>query len=408
MAIFDLYDGSLYRIETDEGDFDVTLSPGGSLLVICGQEAREAVDELPAVLGSGASFADFSTIVPIEVVNSFECELLDENVLPLNDFALEMNGEKVYDGPVCGSWHTHFYPAPDGTPFRATYTFISDCEVAGSDAVIEVAENLDRIIFNSSELLASKRSGEFRRVRSPKELGGWQLHQMLASTYPKGHQHFGPRGRKVNNITGMGSHNQVADWTEHRPTEAEEVYIIGRFAVDRIADGLYGITSYHRPSVKNLTNDGFPFYCGRIKVRAEFDLPFKPIGRLMLGLNGASMASASVRINGEVCGNMRWKPHVLDITKAVMQGHNAIEIDMSTTLVNAFGPNRRAGIKEITCVGPNSFVEMDHMQSNYELFEFGFDSAAIYHISSLSGIQSAFSQTGLDALPKAAFVVSGI
>ena len=85
MAIFDLCDGRLYRLKTNGGSFDATLSPSGALVVICGQEADEAVDEPPPVLGSGTSFEDFSTILPAVVVNDFVCTPLEENVFLLND-----------------------------------------------------------------------------------------------------------------------------------------------------------------------------------------------------------------------------------------------------------------------------------------------------------------------------------
>ena len=187
-------------------------------------------------------------------------------------------------------------------------------------------------------------------------------------------------GKKANNITGPGCHNPVNGWPEHEPTEAEEAYIIGNFTVDLMSEDRYVISPYRIRFVKNLTTDGFPFYCGRIRCKSGFDLPIKPSGRLMLGLNGASMASATVRINGTDCGTLRWKPYVLDITGAVRQGHNTVEIEMSTTLVNAFGPNRRTGIKENRGIGPLLFIEMDRHQRNYELFDFGFGSAVVYKL----------------------------
>ena len=52
------------------------------------------------------------------VISDFDCRVLEENVMLLNDFSLELDGREVYRGPVCGAWHKHFYPAADGTPSR--------------------------------------------------------------------------------------------------------------------------------------------------------------------------------------------------------------------------------------------------------------------------------------------------
>ena len=159
-AVLDLYDGHLYTLALDGSQFEVTLAPAGSLLVICGEEASQATEKLPAVLGSGACFVSFAGKLPSASIEGFECEVLEENVLLLNDFALELDGRQVYEGPVCGAWHTHFYPAPEGTPFKATYTFHSECEVGGCFAAIEVAENLDSITFNGRPVKPLKSRGE--------------------------------------------------------------------------------------------------------------------------------------------------------------------------------------------------------------------------------------------------------
>ncbi len=169
-AAFDLYDGKAYKLDPGTGQFDVTLAPAGSLLVLCGEEAKEAQDPLPAVLGSGAIFRHSAKDEPDVLIDKFDCEALEENVLLLNDFVLEMAGEKVYDGPVCGAWHKHFYPAPDGTPFRATYAFYSECEMEGCFAVLEVAENLDSITFNG-ERVAPLKPPETRDPSTPARAG---------------------------------------------------------------------------------------------------------------------------------------------------------------------------------------------------------------------------------------------
>jgi hypothetical protein len=377
-AVFDLFDGNVYRLDTDGDGFDVYLAPAGSLLIICGDEARDAADAVPAALGSGANFTDFVGSIPTVVMDEFDCELLDENVLLLNDFALELNGTKVYEGPACGAWHGHFYAAPEGTPFKVTYTFHSDSKVEGCTAVIEVAENLDEISFNGSSVHPLKSRGELGPMDSKKSWRDINFTRVPLSTVRKGANTLVIEGKKANNITGPGWHIRIPDWETHQATEAEEVYILGRFNVRPLTDGIYGIAGYRQPSGKDLTYEGFPFYCGRTILKGAFDLPENPDGTVFLQLNGARIASAQIRVNGVQCGSLRWPPFVIDVSAAVRTGANSVEIEMATTLVNAFGPNRCARIKDATDIHTGYFVTMEQHKPEYELFSFGIDNVGVH------------------------------
>ncbi|MHB9035258.1 MAG: glycosyl hydrolase family 2 protein [Armatimonadota bacterium] len=380
VSVFDLFDGSLYSLNVTNGSFDVNFAPAGSLLVICGEEARQASVPAPAVLGSGVCLIDFTQTAPAAVIRNFDCKVLEDNVLLLNDFVLYLDGKRVYEGPVCGAWHNHFYAAPDGTSFKATYTFISECEVDGAFAAIEVAENLDSITFNGQlvEPLKTRREmGSFDPAKSWKDIN---FTKVPLATIKTGANTLIIEGKKVNNITSPGSHVRVPNWREHEATEVEEVYLVGRFSLAPVCEGQYVIAEFNEPSGCNLTDEGFPFYSGRALLSATFDLPQKPVGRLYLKLNRANVASAVVRVNGKDCGTLRWKPFAVDITDAAREGENTLEIVMATTLVNTFGPNRRAGVKEETGIGPGTFVDMSRFKRGYELFDFGIESASLFSV----------------------------
>ena len=377
LAVIDLADGEVYKVSHDGGKFDVTLAAAGSLLITSGEEAKGINTPVPAVLGSGAMFEDVSSGTLVQKLSDFDCDVMEENVFLLNDFTLEMNGEKVYEGPVCGSWHTHFYPAKDGTPFKATYTFESECDVAGCFAVIEVAENLDSITFNGIAVKPVKSRGELGAFDPDKNWKDVSFTRVPLPGIAKGTNTLVIEGLKVNNITGKGFHRRVPDWQNHMATEAEEVYICGRFSLNRLSDSKYVISEFKKPLGKNLNDEGFPFYAGRVLLKSEFDLPRRD-GKVFVQLNGADMACAKIKVNGQECGILRWKPFVADITNAVMEGTNKLEVEMVTTLVNAFGPNRSAGIKSVEGVGNYDFVNMFNIQGSYELFKFGFESVGIY------------------------------
>ena len=100
--MLDLYDGNLYKLALDGSQFEATLAPAGSLLVICGEEAEQANKVPPTLLGSGACFVSFAGKMPSASIESFDCELLEENVMLLNDFALELDGRQVYEARYVG------------------------------------------------------------------------------------------------------------------------------------------------------------------------------------------------------------------------------------------------------------------------------------------------------------------
>ncbi|MCE5323502.1 glycoside hydrolase [bacterium] len=380
MAVFDLFDGSLYKLETKAGIIDINFAPAGSILIICGEEAKQAFQSVPVVLGSGICFTDFTQSLPKAVIDKFDCRVLEDNILLLNDMTLELGGKAVYEGPVCGAWHKHFYKAEDGTKFKATYKFFSECTVENTFAAIEVAENLDSITFNGQSVKALKEHGELGAFDPAKSWKDINFTKVPLPVIKKGENTLVIEGKKVNNITEPGLHRRIPDWREHEATEAEEVYLAGKFSLAPVSDGQYVITEFKEPVGKNLTDEGFPFYCGRALLSSEFDMPEKSAGRLYLKLNRANLASAVVKVNGKVCGTLRWMPYTIDITDMVKPGKNKLELDIATTLVNCFGPNRRTGIKQETGIGPGNFVDMSKFKHGYELFEFGLDGVSIFGV----------------------------
>ncbi|MHB1001201.1 MAG: glycosyl hydrolase family 2 protein [Armatimonadota bacterium] len=376
MAVFDLFDGSMYKLDAQNGTFDVTLYPAGSIVVVCGDEAVNADAQVPLTLGSGAVFGDLTAIQPATVIDNLKCEVLDENTFLLNDFVLEMNGSKVYEGPICGSWHRFFYPAPDGTPFTATYTFESTSDIEGCFAAIEVAENLDSITFNGQSVKPMKQPGELGALNTGKTWLDINFTRVPLPAIRRGTNTLVIEGKKINNVTAPGLHLAVEDWQNHKATEAEEIYICGRFSVNKQAEGMYVVSEFVNPTCQNLTENGFPFYCGQVKYTGSFNLSNG--GNAFIRLNGVSAACADVTVNGKRCGTTRWEPMLIDISDACRAGENTIEIRMATTLVNAFGPNRISGIKESPYVGPTSFIDFANFKSGYELFDFGLESIGIY------------------------------
>jgi len=400
--LLDLMSGEFYaapvRRENGTAILDVTFYPAGSMLLYkvgssAGRETENspALKEAPLYLDSGISFCNNTAIScsntnsNVNIIDNWDVSVLEDNVLPLNDVTLFINGQKVLDNqPVAKAWHDYFYKAPDGTPFKAVYTFqVIDVPEGSMYAAIEVAENLDRITLNGTELKALKarnEMGAFDPNKSWKDINFTKV--PLNGAIQKGQNILVIEGRKVNNITGPGCHARVEDFNNHAPTEVEAVYIVGDFHVVRIDDGTFYIdnrSKYPAPYHGNISISGYPFYAGKIKFSSQFEYTgSSPAGkRLLLKVNDVHAAYIKLYLNGKPISTKYWAPYVFDITGHVQKGINRIEIIASTTLFNLMGPNRIANILDITFVGPSTFINFDRFTSKYELLPYGISNCVL-------------------------------
>lgn len=386
-GIMDLLDGSFYKLENykSEGDFiefDITFAPSGSVLIAAGSEALSADSGLPSVLGCGVMFIDLNNKMSAAVVDSFDCEVLDDNVLLLNNFKLDMEGYDFYSGPICKAWHSIFYKAPDGTPFTAQYSFYSNIDIAGCYAAIEMAENNDEILFNGEPVTALKSKGEQGAFDPNRSWLDVNFTKVPLPLIKQGMNTIVIKGKKINNVTGSGFHKRVEEpMKSYFPTEAEEAYICGDFSLSQISDSIYVIDKKKDITGHNITLEGYPFYAGKVKLTGSFEIDaVKPDSAVFLNFINANRSSLIIKINGEDVATSLWLPNIFDISKFVKDGVNSFEIIFATTLVNCFGPNRISGIKNSDGIGPGSFCDINSFQEKYELFDYGIEKFSVFVI----------------------------
>ena len=378
VAVLDTFDGSLYKAKSNV--MECTFAKAGSLLIVVGDEAKEATELCPPVIGSGVCFADLSGELPVATINNFETKVLDKNVLLLNEIKLSMNGE-VYEGPICGSWFTLFYEAPDGCPYIAQYSFDSAIEIENCFLAMEVAENNDEILFNGVPVKPLKKYGEMGAFSPEKS---WLDVNFTKVPLPKikiGTNTITITGKKINNITGPGFHDKIhVPIEEYHPTEVEEAYIVGDFSLLKVSDGKFVIVNKQEPDHKNITDSGYPFYIGKVSLKSWFEAD-KLVGKkYYIKLMDAYKSSAEVIVNGKKCGVGIFDNDMIDITEAMKMGHNDVEIIFATTLVNCFGPNRNYLIKDMKGISPGLFISMDMFHNSYELFQYGIGSYSVWEI----------------------------
>ena len=378
VAILDTYDGSFYKY--DSNVIECTFAKAGSLMIIVGDEAKEASEALPPIIGSGVSFVDLTDELPVATINQFETKILDKNTLLLNNVKLSM-GDKVYEGPLAGAWFNMFYTSPDGTPYIAEYSFDSACEVEGCFLAMEVAENNDTILFNGEEVKPLKAYGEMGAFDPEKSYLDVNFTKVPLPKIKIGKNTIVITGKKVNNITGMGFHIAVdTPMEDYHPTEVEEAYIVGDFSLLKVNEAKYVIVPKAEPKERNITDAGYPFYIGKVSLKSSFEADKLPGKKYYVKLMDDNKSSVKVIVNGKECGVGIFVRDVIDITSAMIPGKNDVEIIYATTLVNCFGPNRTANIKNLTGIGPGTFAVPEWYHENLELFPYGIGSYSVFEI----------------------------
>lgn len=375
LKLVDLMSGEIYEAPASYEDntayVEATFYPAGSLLLWNPVKPAEGI-KAPLFLDSGIAFGQgFDSK---EIIRKWDAAILEDNVLPLNDVTLYINGNQVLNNqPVARAWHEHFYKAPNGTPFKAEYTFdalsVPDGPVF---AAVEMAENLDRISFNGVEVKPLKARGEagaFDKEKSWKDINFTKV--PLDGLIREGKNTLVLEGRKVNNITGPGLHERVAAFKEHMPTEVETVYVVGDFLVTGLDRESFVMEKKHgAPESADFTSSGYPFYAGKVRFSAEITKT-KALGPCFLKITDVEAACIELYVNGKQVCHKYWKPYVFDITDFLSDGSNKIEILAATTLFNVMGPNRISGIKDFKGVGPHTFINFEQYTAKYELQAFG-------------------------------------
>ncbi|MBM4437162.1 MAG: hypothetical protein FJ029_08010 [Actinobacteria bacterium] len=154
--------------------------------------------------------------------------------------------------------------------------------------------------------------------------------------------------------------------------EIEPAYVLGRFAAR--LDGPRPRAVPLGPLFPgSLTDQGLPFYAGVARYAAHVTLP-APTGEAALDLHGLQGALALVQVNGQAGPAVAWQPHRSSIGPLLRAGANVIEIDVVGTLRNALGPHHhRDG--EPGWVSPGSFRRGPHWVDAYQCVPFGLDGA---------------------------------
>lgn len=153
-------------------------------------------------------------------------------------------------------------------------------------------------------------------------------------------------------------------------TEVETAYVVGDFGVE-LVDPFRGkiVDEPQKLKIGSWTDQGYPFYSGRMVYKAQFETVNKP--NAFLRLLNPSGTLYKVRVNGTDAGRIMWKPFELDITNHVKSGSNDLEIEVVSSLQNTWGPLHNAEGDDFRWVGPEAFENDSVLREEFSLFPYG-------------------------------------
>lgn len=143
-------------------------------------------------------------------------------------------------------------------------------------------------------------------------------------------------------------------------TELEPLYLAGDFGVfaEQMLPGQHhgvllgsGFTVGKRPgTVRDLLNDGYPFFAGTVHLQRKLQLEQKDV---ILEFQGRFQA-IRVWVNGKEAGSLLYNNRI-DISEFACVGENDITLELTVSNRNLFGPHHNAELEEPESVGPYTF-----------------------------------------------------
>lgn len=130
--------------------------------------------------------------------------------------------------------------------------------------------------------------------------------------------------------------------------EVEDCFLIGNFAVDIQTKSI--TKEPEKLHFGDWTSQGYPYYGGSMLYKEEVVIEKKRGDRFFVKLGNWSAITISVWVNEELVGHIPWRDSDgLEITNALKNGRNVIEIEVTASPRNMLGPlHRKAGYEAWT------------------------------------------------------------
>jgi hypothetical protein len=152
--------------------------------------------------------------------------------------------------------------------------------------------------------------------------------------------------------------------------EIEPVYILGNFSLSTAAKG-WNIIPAIPLQTGSWKKQGLNMYANQVGYTKNIKLQKKTGKQYILRLGKWAGTVCDVTVNGKSTGTIAYPPYEIDITAALKNGDNVIEVKVTGSLKNLLGPfhnNNKPGM-----VSPWHFRYVNHYPSgnDYHLDDYG-------------------------------------
>lgn len=163
---------------------------------------------------------------------------------------------------------------------------------------------------------------------------------------------------------------------------AEAVYVIGDFLVESEERRRFVLRPRHRSLfVKDLTEEGYPFYAGNAVISNTFTLNPVAGKRYYIQWEHLDAVLAEVEINGKKAGELWHKPYKLEVTSCLAEGENRVSLKLAGSLQNLLGPHHMDTVPDNPFISPFIFEDYKNWQDSYYLIPFGVRGVEIINVN---------------------------
>ncbi len=332
LSEIDLKDGQLTAVSFLKKpgmiSFRVTVPPGGSKLILAGNDASGTKSK--NIKGS-----DSEEIIP--PTNELLTKRLTSNVLTVDYLSLETKSFKKDDmyfmtamyklfelsGLKTGNPWQHkiqykqqYLEMDDFTTdswFKARYHFTVDPSMSAVDintlqAVIERPDQWE-VKLNGKKIIPSD--------------GKWWLDHHFPV------YQIGEYIKPGDNLIELSAPKMTV-FSELMP-----IYILGEFSLENAGKGFL-LKPARNPGLHSWKETGMPFFGDKVSYSRSYEIA-ETSGEFLVRLGPWKGSVAEVWVNGKNAGNIGWAPYELDIINFIQKGINTIDVRVTGSLKNTLG-----------------------------------------------------------------------
>jgi hypothetical protein len=152
--------------------------------------------------------------------------------------------------------------------------------------------------------------------------------------------------------------------------------LLGNFGVERRGNSFAITREQLLAAGRNLPAEGWPFYSGRLLLSTKIALPALRAARHRLRFDNPRATALRATLNGSELPTIAWAPWEVDITGRIHAGENLLDIELSTSLFNLYGPHHsRQG--ELMWVGPWMWSDPADYTEDHYFIPYGLEGVTI-------------------------------